>query len=89
MSQFMPMNFAAPRQRLQDIGQCLNLALRGLCAVVAWAAVQHGRSRHSLRGNGKRQKTDQHGSEHLPHNLTLQQLPQRPQRFTRRTLCPG
>jgi len=85
MTEFVPMNFATPRQRLQDIGQ-LNLALRGLCALVAWAAVKHGGGGHSLDRNGKRQKPDQHGSEQLPHGHTLQQLPQRRQRLTLRTL---
>ena len=70
----MPVRCMLP-SRLRSVGKCLATALRGLRAMVARAAMQHGDRRHSLRGNGKRHKPDQHGPEQLPHLDTLQQLP--------------
>ena len=51
------------------------MGLRGQRAMVAWAEMQHGGCRHSLRGNGKHHKPDQDGSEQSPHASALQQLP--------------
>lgn len=49
--------------------------------MVVRAAMQHCDRCHPLRGNGKHHKPDQYGSEQLPHDRTLQELPRPGQRL--------
>ena len=71
----MPVRCMRPRRRLQRVGQCLDLRLCALHAMMGWPAMHHGGGRHSLRGHGERHKPNQHDPEQLPHRCTLQQLP--------------